>query len=217
MPVNLQDPVFAHWFREGLVWLPERGMGFYPITNGDVYNEAYFRKYQGYAVTDLGRALTRARVELVERHAPGVHLVDVGIGCGQFVSQRLNRPLTGMTYGFDVCPNGVTWLKEQNLWWDPYKKEIEAASFWDSLEHIPDAAQILVNVTRWVFCSLPLFTGPDHVLRSKHFRTDEHCWYWTRDGLIAWMAEQGFRCLEHNTMESLLGREDIHTFVFRRE
>jgi hypothetical protein len=31
------------------------------------------------------------------------------------------------------------------------------------------------------------------------------------------MAEEGFDCLEHTTSESLLGREDIGTFVFRRD
>ena len=71
-------------------------------------------------------------------------------------------------------------------------------------------------VERLVFLCLPLFTGPEHVLRSKHFRPDEHYWYWTYEGLLWWMGEHGFTCIEHGTPESLLGREDIHTFVFNR-
>ena len=69
----------------------------------------------------------------------------------------------------------------------------------------------------WLFMSLPVFNDVDHVLRSKHFKPDEHFWYFTRDGLVAAMLMCGFKLVAESDVESELGREDIGTFAFRRE
>lgn len=211
--VSSRDPVFARWRDGGLVWLPERGMGYYPVAETP-YDGEYFEKYVEYAETPMGQELDRTRVGLVTRHSPpGTRVVDVGIGCGAFVDAlRPHRE----TYGYDVNPAGVEWLEARGLLVDPFETVVDAVTFWDVIEHIPDVHRLLENVQQWVFASLPIFTGPDHVLRSKHFRKDEHCWYWTRDGFIGWMAEHGFECVEHGTPESIAGREDIHSFALRR-
>lgn len=199
---------------DGLTWYPERLLGYYPVrANGSVYDQSYFANYQQLAETEMGRQLTAARLSLVDRYLPNGPLLDIGIGAGAFVEAR-NR--AAPTFGFDINPAGVAWLVERDLFADPLSTPIEGMSFWDSLEHIHDPEPILAN-TSFVFASLPVFAGPDHVLKSKHFKRNEHCWYFTRDGLIKWMRALGFACLEHNTMESLIGREDIATFVFRRE
>jgi hypothetical protein len=64
--------------------------------------------------------------------------------------------------------------------------------------------------------SCPIYENSEHILRSKHFRKDEHCWYWTEQGLITFMRHYGFEVVESNRMESDIGREDIGTFVFKR-
>jgi SAM-dependent methyltransferase len=208
------DPVFASWVSGDLVWLPERGMGYYPVTE-QPYDAAYFEKYRGYAETELGRQLTAQRVAMVCRHLlPGAVVLDVGIGSGQFVEAIAEAGWASL--GFDINPAGVEWLLEGGRFWDPREQAVEALTFWDALEHIPDPAAYLAGAREWVFVSLPIFDGPEQVLRSKHFRPDEHCWYWTREGLINWMAHHRFRCVEHNTNETLLGREDVHSFAFRR-
>jgi Methyltransferase domain len=198
---------------DGLTWFPERQMGYYPVRgNGLIYDRAYFEKYCTYAQTDLGRQITAARLSLVDRFLPHGALLDIGIGSGAFVEAR-NRGAP--TFGFDVNPAGVAWLMEKDLYRDPLEGDVPGMSFWDSLEHLQEP-ELCLTKTTWAFMTLPIFTGPDHVLASKHFRRDEHIWYFTRDGLIGWMKAQGFQCREHNTMESLLGREDVHTFVFER-
>ncbi len=209
--MNAHDQPFLHAVQQELVWIPSKGIGFYPAF-GECYDQAYFDKYVEYADTELGRELSALRRNLVNDHTRGL-VVDVGIGCGAFISCRGG----GCTRGFDINPVGKRWLYSRMLWCDPTEEVVESVTFWDTLEHIQDPASILDNVTTFVFASLPLFTGPEHVLSSKHFRPAEHCWYWTRDGLIWWMGQHGFECLEHGTPESLLGREDIHTFVFRRK
>lgn len=205
------DPVFEAWKESGLVWLPEKGMGFYPVDPADEpYDEDYFAKYERYAETERGRAITAARVGLVARHHAG-ELVDVGIGCGAFIKAR-----GALTFGFDVNPAGLAWLSERALLRDPYRAPVEAVSLWDVLEHLPFPAALLANVREWVFTCLPIFRDEQHLLGSKHFRKDEHRWYWTREGLLEWFGAHGFRCVESSDAESELGREDIGTFAFRR-
>lgn len=201
---------FSEKMRHGLVWLPEIGMGRYPVArSGRPYDAEYFSRYQALADTDMGRQLTATRIQLVARHYSGP-LLDVGIGAGQFVQARPN------TRGFDVNPAGVEWLSQRGLWADLYAGRYPALSFWDSLEHIdrPDVA--VAKAERFVFVSVPIFESGDHVLRSKHFRPDEHIFYWTHEGLIRWFAEQGFKLLEYNGAETLLGREGIGSYAFER-
>lgn len=194
----------------GLVWLPELGMGRYPVPQCTrPYDESYFANYCKLADTLLGRQLTQARIKLIARHYSGP-LLDVGIGAGQFVEARPN------TRGFDVNPVGVRWLHERGLWADLYSDRQPALSFWDSLEHIdrPDVA--VAKAEQFVFVSVPIFESGEHVTRSKHYRKAEHIWYWTHDGLVNWFAQQGFRLAEHNTVESELGREGIGSYAFER-
>ncbi|WP_249278403.1 methyltransferase domain-containing protein [Bordetella genomosp. 7] len=204
------DKAFSEQASIGLVWLPEYGMGYYPVKPEDMpYDAEYFAKYRENADTGIGRALTQARMDLVARHYTGF-LLDVGIGCGQFVEAR------PQTFGYDVNPAGVAWLRDRGWYQDLYAGTCAALSFWDSLEHIQDPGAAVRQAREWVFVSLPIFDGADHCLRSKHFRKNEHIWYWTHDGIIRWMAAQGFECVESNTVETEIGREGIGSYAFRR-
>jgi hypothetical protein len=195
-----------------LVWWPESGMGWYPVADTEApYDQAYFERYRAMAETEIGRRLNGLRVRLFRRWNTGpVDVVDVGIGSGAFL-QLLGRG----AWGWDVNPAAVDWLERRGLLRNPYEG-CSTVTCWDSLEHLADPAALVAAVRERLFVSLPIFTGPDHVLRSRHFRRDEHVWYWTRDGFIAWLARHGFRTVEHSTMESLAGREDIHSFVAER-
>lgn len=201
-----------------LTWWPELGVGAYPVRQADEpYHcdpsaSAYFAKYQEYARTPLGEALTRERVAWVERFAPGCDLVDVGIGCGQFVAARQG------TCGYDVNPHGVKWLRERGLWVDLAMAGIaaDALSFWDVLEHVEDPNEMLSRARRWVFVSAPEYRGAGHVLSSRHYRRDEHRWYWTAVGLTRWMESLGFIVRGRDDFERRLGREDIWSWAFER-
>ena len=207
--VEPRDERFRRSLGRSLTWLPELGMGWYPVKD-QPYDDAYFGKYQTYAETEMGRALTAERVAFAAKHHHGP-LVDVGIGCGQFIEVR-----GAETYGYDVNPMGVRWLKERELWVNPNLGPFPAASFWDSLEHIADPRAILDRISRWAFVSLPVFRDASHVLASKHFRKDEHTWYWTEAGFIDWMQASGWLLRDRADFEVRLGREDIGTFAFER-
>lgn len=212
------DPTFDAGLAHGLVWQPALGMGHYPVRaadepyrNGDA--RAYWDKYVGYAQTPLGEAITVARVDLVRGWTLGP-VVDVGIGSGAFIEGI--HAAGGTAYGCDVNPVAVVWLHDRWLWRSPWEQPVHAVTLWDVLEHIEDPAVMLANVTGFVFTSLPVFASADDVFASKHFRPDEHRWYWSADGLIQWMGIQGFECIEHDSRETRLGRESIDTFAFRR-
>lgn len=192
-----------------LQWLPEVGIGYYPVT-GQPYNQKYWERYRQYDATACGDALTAIREELVDGFYSGLAL-DVGIGGGRFVIQR------PMTVGYDVNPAAVAWLRTQLRWFNPYTTKVPAACFWDSLEHIADPGPLLANVEEYAFVSAPIYRDGEDVLRSKHFRRDEHYWYWTRAGIVTFMHNFGFHVVMSNCMEQACGREAIETFVFRRE
>ena len=151
----------------------------------------------------------RQRVSFVGQHYRGT-LVDVGIGSGAFIEARED------TNGFDINPAGVAWLKKKCLWFNPYDCSFPAASMWDVLEHMSDPRPLLANVEEWLFLAVPLFDDAEHVLRSKHYRKDEHCWYYTRRGLLNLMKELGFKLSSESNMEVYAGREDIGAFAFKR-
>lgn len=189
-----------------LQWLPELDIGWYPVTE-QPYDAGYFNRYRAMDVTAAGHDLTALRCALVDKYWTGA-LVDIGIGGGRFAQQHGCK-------GFDINPCAVDWLKTTGRWQDPYAGPVEAVSFWDSLEHIHDPMPLLANVGRFVFVSLPIFKDAADALKSKHFRRNEHCWYFTHSGMCNFMAWQGFELIEHNTMEQVC-REQIGTYVFRR-
>jgi len=201
--------------RGRLTWWPELGIGYYPVEAGHApYDRDYFERFDRQAHTDLGRALMRARINFVEQHYRGT-LIDVGVGSGAFIELRQDRRRP--TYGYDVNPVGIEWLEDRKLFVDPHMVMFDAATLWDVLEHIPDFQSLIANVREWLFLSLPIFRDAEHALRSKHFRPEEHCWYFTRDGLVAAMGMCGFGLVTESNIETDLGREDIGTFAFRRE
>lgn len=192
-------------------WSDDLGIGFYPVHGVGQYDAGYFEKYRQYAASRRGQVLTQCRIDFVSRFWKS-EVIDIGIGSGQFVeAYGMHR-----AKGFDVNPEGVRWLRARGAYADPYAAPCQAATFWDSLEHIADPRRLLANVEKWAFVSLPIFEGKEHALRSKHFRPDEHYWYFTRGGFVWFMQQEGFCLREHATFEIAAGREDIESFAFQR-
>jgi len=190
-----------------LIWLPELGIGYYEVEESP-YDEHYFNKYASYEGSAVCNQLNKFRVDLVNKHHSGT-VLDVGIGSGSFIMAH------GNAFGTDINPAAIRWLKDHRLYQEPEKEE--AVTFWDSFEHIKDPACVLNHVSKWVFMSIPLFDSYSHVLSSKHFRKDEHYWYFTFNGLCLYMKMHGFDFIEFNRGETDIGREDIGSFVFKRK
>ncbi len=197
-------------FGNHLSWWPELGMGHHPAPPIE-YEGGYWSEYRERDASEMGQALTKARCDLVNRYAAGHWVVDSGIGGGRFVEEH-------SAWGFDVNQEAVGWLKERGRYFDPYNDDSApfAITCWDSLEHIPDPEALVARAEQWVFVSMPVYESAEACIRSRHYKPGEHIWYWSHHGLLDWFKRQGFVCVEHNTMESLLGREGIHSYAFRR-
>lgn len=194
--------------RRGMLWHEYAGIGYLRLQETP-YDDDYFEKYVGYANTDFGIKLNAARLAMVERLFPKGSLVDIGIGSGQFME-------TIGCFGFDINPVAVDLINETSFFLDPHIETVDCATFWDSLEHIVEIAQILAHVRKFAFVSIPIFEDINHVVSSKHFRPDEHCWYFTDAGFKKFMEAHGFAVVEQNTMETDLGREGIGTYACKR-
>lgn len=202
--------LFKDELENGFIWLPKIGIGHYPVPeNIRPYDEYYFHKYEEMSKTNQGEKLTKSRIELINRHYSG-WVLDVGIGSGQFISERPH------TVGFDVNKSAVHWLKEKRLYRNLYGRKYVALSFWDSLEHIDEPHLAIQQAKNWVFLSIPIFTCGEHALRSHHFRSDEHIWYFTHKGIVNFFDSEGFELIEHNIIETKLGRDGIGSYAFSR-
>ena len=199
--------LFNEISKNNLAWVQSLGIGYYPV-QANPYNDSYFEAYNAIKETPIGLALNEARKSLVDRFTNG-SVLDIGVGNGAFVEDRDN------TYGFDINPVAVEWLIARNKYRHPFRGA-DALTFWDSLEHIHNPTLMLQGAKEFVFISCPIYDDVEHVLKSKHFKPNEHCWYWTVEGLIRFMDMFGFEVQEVNWMETEIGREDIGTFVFKR-
>ena len=199
--------------KNGLIWLPDLGIGYHtqePMS----YEGEYFRKYQALDDSETGAALTKARCDLVNKFKETLTAtcIDIGIGGGRFCRE------SGFL-GYDVNSDAVEWLRKEGIYCDPYDRAngVHSLSFWDSLEHIQDPSEILGKIERYAFVSLPIFENCEHLLESKHYKPGEHIWYFTELGFIRFMGSFGFEVVECNHAETELGREGITSFVFEKK
>lgn len=206
------NPIINHISNETFQWFPEKGIGYYPVKDAP-YNDAYFDKYIQMSKTDIGILLNKARKDFVETILSDcmyTDIIDIGVGSGSFVLSMQNCK------GYDINPKAVEMLLDLNIYKNPYEHTFSNATFWDSLEHIHYPGRLLDNVSEYAFISCPIYRDIEHIFKSKHFRKDEHCWYWTHDGIINFMKIFDFELVDFNFMESLIGREDITTYAFKK-
>jgi len=198
-----------------LIWLPEKGIGYYPVDNTIVDYDNYYDEWVRRESTPIGKCLNEFRIEFVNSYTRGL-ILDIGIGCGTFIKKR------GNCVGYDICLRSSYLLQENGLFFNPYRKDklwgkIEGVTFFDSLEHIEHPESLFKNIkNQFVFIIIPIFKDLSSLLRSKHFKKYEHYFYFTDKGLIRYMKYYGFEMLERREDEEKCGREDIGAYVFRR-
>lgn len=197
------------------LWDEQAGRGYYPVDdNTNVYDKAYFDKYVGYENTSIGEAINDFRVSYVNSFiGKSSEVIDIGIGSGFFIKTR------GNTYGYDVNPIGIDFLRTKNLYIDVYKgipDTIKGITCFDSLEHIKCLEGLLQLIPKGTYfiTSIPIFKNKEHCLSSKHFRPDEHFHYFTHKGFLEYMSSQGFATCWMSTRETDLGRDEIYTYTF---
>lgn len=180
-----------------------------PVSYGDAYFDAYVKLED----QEIARKINIGRVDLVNSHAGvGAHVIDVGIGSGEFIKKRPN------TFGYDVNPKAKEWLKEHNLLAPPFN-HCKAFTFWDVLEHVenPDIYFRGMQTGSFLFTCLPVFSDLTKIRQSRHYKPNEHFYYWTEQGFVDWLALYRFRLLEKRDFETAAGRDNITSFAFVRD
>lgn len=175
------------------------------------YDADYYNRCASYEGQPIADAINAGRIEFVRQHFGTWQVLDVGIGSGEFIKRRPN------TFGFDVNPVAVEWLKRTDRWGSDLNR-FGAITFWDVLEHVdvPERYFRHIGLHAYVFCSLPIFDDLTQIRASKHYRPGEHLTYWTQNGFTWWMHRHGFLQIDHQTFEIAAGREAIHSFAFKR-
>lgn len=187
------------------------GYWFYPVTDF-VYDKEYIKKYEVYANTSMGEKILEARLDIVK---PFFNVIDIGIGCGDFINNKKNAK------GFDVNPYTIKKLKDENRWCNPYTDDLsqfDAITFFDSFEHIEKPEILLHRITsQTIIIALPIFKNYEDILKSKHYRPDEHFHYFTFLGFKEYMSKFNFKLSGWSGVEVELGRDAILTFIFKKE
>lgn len=214
-----------------LQWIPSLGVGYFPVDEylahekrckpEEVYKEEYYDKYQEMERTRAGKEINEYRVGLVAHYTDyyaAVGVLDYGCGCGTFLKFTEDYMVP---YGYDINPKTVQMLKKRGIYYEHGKDPIpNVVCFWDSFEHIPDIMGIDVlrdSDVELAFMTIPIFENRQQILTSKHFRMDEHFWYFTRKGLGTVMKDYGFEEIHWDGVgEQRFGREGVETFVFER-
>lgn len=201
-----------------LIWSQQDGVGFLEVQNAGVYDDEYFRRYRAMSQTPMAIALNGFRAELVRRWSEGlsdsITLLDVGIGDGAFL-RTLEGARGVQRFGADVNPAGISYLEEHGQL-GSLEETYDVVTFWDSLEHIRDPRWALRAAAKVAIVSIPIFSDVAHVLASRHYRPDEHYWYFTRAGFCAFADREGFDVVDVLATETALGRDGIETFVLNR-
>lgn len=177
------------------------------------YADEYFDRYKSYEGSETSKKLNLARTNITEKYC--TKILDVGIGSGEFIKSSKIKVL-----GYDINLLAVNWLIENGIYANPFEStpDIDGWTFWDSLEHMTDPHSILslVKKGQYVFISMPIFNDILDVKKSKHYKPNEHYYYFTAKGMKKYMADLYFELIEISDCETLAGRESILTFVFKR-
>ena len=190
-----------------------KGWAYQTLSGYIEYGKEYWEKYIVYETNDICKKLNDFRCSITEKYCTNV--LDVGIGSGIFLKNlNINKK------GFDVNKHAVEWLKNNNLYHNPYEEEndFNGFCFWDVLEHFENPNDILCKIPKnsYVITSLPIFNDITKVHLSKHYRPNEHLCYFTSDGLINFFSELLFDCVEIRSDEIKIGRQDVLAFVFKK-
>jgi len=179
------------------------------------YDQDYFNKYINYEDTEISKKLNDFRTSITSKYCNSV--LDIGIGSGEFIKKYKNK-----AFGYDINPYAVKALKQKDIYVDPYSDNLDSIdgfTMWDVLEHIKNPDMLLNKIPKHkiVIVSIPIFSNILEVKKSKHYRPNEHYYYYTSSGLMSFFNEIGYTIIEVSDQESVCGRESIVSFVFRKD
>jgi hypothetical protein len=214
----MQNVVKSYWsvpFGADLRYCPQQGIMYQRDMNVSVeYDQSYFDTYLNRRGSEIAVKLNKGRVSFSHQFCNC--LLDIGIGSGEFIEHCHAK-----MYGFDINPIGVEWLNKRHMFVDPYVNQpddIEGWTMWDTLEHVREPQELFMHVRpgQYLFTSLPILSDILSVRQSKHYKPNEHYYYFTSAGFIRFMTDSGFSLKAVSDMETVAGRDSIYSYAFRK-
>jgi len=199
-----------------MIWFDDLGYGYLPPSAKFSYDGPYFQHWADLETQGKGVVLSWMRMAYTNKFSNNCQVVDVGIGAGTFIKVRNGFWKTKCTWGHDVSKEGIEFLDREGINFSFERQRCRVATFWDSLEHTLDASNYLMRIDSLAIISMPIYKDENSVLTSKHFKPNEHIYYFTKDGLVKFMDRYGFNLMDVSTFETDFGREEILTFCFNR-
>jgi len=180
------------------------------------YESEYFENYKERSYSEIGVKLNNFRRCYVECFSTDGEIIDVGTGYGQLVMDSNIR-----WFGYDVNPLTKNRLgKRFDEKWELYNN----ICFFDVLEHFKCPNTILnkIKPNAMVFITIPVWNHDwskfkNEIISWKHWRPNEHFLYTSTIGFITLMNNNGFDLIDNNQIETSLGRQEVHTFAFRKK
>lgn len=174
------------------------------------YGSDYFEEFKRRSISPIAQRLYTFRKAYAESLAKEGPILDYGAGYGVIVlADKSNR-----WRGTDINPLCKKHLGNKCV--DESVSKFNNVCFFDVLEHFKDPIGILKLVKGRIFISVPLKSSLKNLPRWKHWKPGEHLMYATPVGLQELVESCGYQMIDHNTMESSIGRQDIHSFCFER-
>jgi len=161
-----------------------------------IYDKAYYLKYVKQAKSKLGKNIYKTRWKLITKYIKNGAILDFGCGPGAF---NKAGPDNFSKYGYDINP----YCRFEKF---PKVKFWDIVTFWDSLEHTPDFYGIIKKLNpKWIFLSCPnLESVKIPITQWKHYRPEEHLYYFDRHSLKVILELLGYQIVEINYDEGKL-------------
>lgn len=196
------------------------GVGRYSFSTPFQYNREYYERYLDYDNTPLGRAITKFRVDIVNKLVSYRHrityLLDVGSGTGHFLKE-LQRRTPIQAEGIDPAKDATSWLHTNNC--TSTRTRYNVLTFWDSLQHISEPERLFEEYhPKHVAVSIPIYSGKEQILNHRKFKPDQYKWYFTRRGFIDWMYSYGYELVEaYRDEDQKYDHVGVQSFTFTRK
>lgn len=173
------------------------------------YGKDYFQEFEQRSTSPIAKKLYGFRKAYAESLAKEGRILDYGAGYGVIpINDKSDR-----WRGTDINPFCQKHLAEKFV---EGMDGFNNICFFDVLEHFPDPTGILQQIQGRIFVSIPLKPNLQELPEWKHWKPGEHLMYATPQGFQELIVHCGFKLIDHNTIESSIGRQDIHTFTFER-
>jgi len=178
-----------------------------------VYGTEYFERYRLRAQTQMGFNLSAFRKTYAEIFTDkNSRILDFGCCYGHNVLTNSNW------YGFDIIEGTKERLDNK---FDHEYCRYKSICFFDVLEHLCEPIDMLHSIPQGtkLFVSIPLlpeWPNRKSLMQWRHWKPGEHFLYASVCGFEIFVKQNGYNILDHNMIETSLGRKDIHTYYLKK-